>query len=137
MTSKPTLSLERGQGGKMEEKPTAAFALSLIGGILELLGGFVATVIHGAVTLSAGGSGAVIGVCYVILGLIITLGSVLMYINPSSTHTWGGVILILSIISIFNIIALIGGYLALAWKPHKQGTPPPPPPPRALGLFVT
>ena len=113
----------------MEEKPTAAFALSLIGGILELLGGIAATVIFAAVTSSSGGVGAIIGVCYMILGLTITLGSILMYIDPSSTHAWGSVIFVSSVISVLNIVALIGGYLAIVWKPRQQGVPLPPPPP--------
>lgn len=113
----------------MEEKPTAAFALSLIGGILELLGGIAIAAFLGLFTWFIGGIGAIFGFYWIILGLIITLGSVLMYNNTSSTHTWGIVILILSIISGLNIFALIGGILAITWKGGKQGAPPPPAPP--------
>jgi hypothetical protein len=105
---------------KIEGKPTAAFVLSLIGGILTIFGGIT--------ILSSIGIVGIFSAYGIILGLIITLGSVLMYKNPSSTHMWGIVILILSIISGLNIIALIGGILAIFWKPRRQGPLPPPAP---------
>jgi len=111
----------------MEEKPTAAFALSLIGGILWILGGIVVATVAGIFTSIIGGIGAILGVYPLITGLIVLLGAIMMYNNPSSTHTWGIVILILSIIS-GNIFGLIGGILALVWKPEKGGAAPPPPP---------
>jgi hypothetical protein len=114
----------------LEDKPTAAFALSLIGGILELLGGIAIAALLAAATWFLGGIGGVFGAYWVILGLIITVGSILMYNNPPSTHTWGIVILILSIISGLNIIALIGGVLAIVWKPSAPAVAPPPPPPQ-------
>ena len=106
------------------EKPTAAFVLSLIGGILWLLFGLAVAAIGGLVTWFIGGIGAIFGVYFIIMGLIVTIGAVMMYNTPSSAHTWGIVILILSIISA-NIFGLIGGILALIWKP-SGGAPPPP-----------
>jgi hypothetical protein len=110
----------------MEEKPTAAFALSLIGGILWVLGGIAIAVATGWIPF-VGAFGVAFGAYVLVLGLIVLLGAIMMYNNPSSTHTWGIVILILSIIS-GNIFGLIGGILALVWKPEKSGAAPPPPP---------
>lgn len=111
----------------MEEKPTAAFVLSLIGGILWLLIGVAISAIGGALTWFIGGIGAIFGFYWIITGLIITIGAFMMNNQPSSTHTWGIVILILSIISV-NIFGLIGGILALVWKPRATSAAPPPPP---------
>jgi ABC-type transport system involved in multi-copper enzyme maturation permease subunit len=83
----------------------------------------------GTATWFLGGIGAIFGFYWIILGLIIILGAVLMYSNPSSTHTWSIVILVLLIISGLNIFALIGGILGSVWKGGKQGAPPPLAPP--------
>ncbi|MCJ7424515.1 hypothetical protein MUP01_09655 [Candidatus Bathyarchaeota archaeon] len=116
----------------MEEKPTAAFALSLVGGILELLLGIAIAGVTGAIFAFIGleALGLVFGAYWIILGIIILLGAIMLYNNPASTHTWGIVILILSIISGLNIFALIGGILAMVWKPStttRSAAPPPPP----------
>jgi hypothetical protein len=112
------------------DKPTAAFALSLIGGILGLLGGiaFVAFVASWAWlfgTFGLGGIAATIGAYVLVVSLIILLGAIMMWNNPSSAHTWGIVILILSLISA-NLFGFIGGILAIVWKPSRGGAPPPP-----------
>lgn len=112
----------------MEEKPTAAFALSLIGGILWLLAGIMIAAIGGLATWFLGGIGAIIGVYPLIMGLIVLIGAIMMYNQPSSAHTWGIVILILGIISL-NIFAIIGGILGIVWKPERAAAPPPAPPP--------
>lgn len=132
----------------MSEKPTAAFVLSLIGGILILLDGlwvaFITSAIGAAMPMffSFGlGLALAIGILGIIFGLIIIYGS--FQINsgePGKVRTWGIVVLILSIISIITgggfilglILGLIGGILALVWKPPTErvavtGAPPPPP----------
>jgi hypothetical protein len=114
-----------------EEKPTAAFALSLIGGILQLLAGIVIAAVFAAVgfwTFGAGWVIALLGGYELVIGLITIVGAVMMYDNPSSAHTWGIVILILSIISGLNIFSLIGGILGIVWRPHTPAAPPPVPP---------
>jgi hypothetical protein len=114
-----------------EEKPTAAFALSLIGGILQLLLGIVVAAVFAAVgflTFGAGWVFSILGGYELVIGLITIIGAVMMYNNPSSAHTWGIVILILSIISMLNIFSLIGGILGIIWKPHAPVAPPPAPP---------
>jgi hypothetical protein len=112
------------------DKPTAAFVLSLIGGIFIVLGGIVEAAIGSFFTLfSFGLTGAVVvlGVVGIILGVVIIAGSAQINSNPERSHvTWGAIILVISIVSIFAgmggffigfILALIGGILAIVWKP--------------------
>jgi hypothetical protein len=113
------------------EKPTAAFALSLIGGIFAVLGGIAVVASTASFTLIFGnflGLGTMftmLAAYVLIVGLIILIGAIMMWNNPSSTHMWGIVILILSIISV-NLFGFIGGILAIVWKPSRGGAPPPP-----------
>jgi len=116
------------------EKPTAAFALSLFAGILILINGailgvvssFIAPFIPGAseAALVTGILTALMGIG-IILGIIVIFSAVMLYRNPSQKTLWGIVILVLSIISIVIsggfilglILGIIGGILALRWKP--------------------
>jgi len=107
----------------LAEKPTAAFVLSLIGGIFMLLGGILATV---GFSFAFGGVGAIVGIVGLVFGLIVILGSVMFYQKPESHTMWGVIILILAIIDlpgfwgfgIGSLLALIGAILALVYKPQ-------------------
>jgi hypothetical protein len=110
------------------EKPTTAFALSLIGGILQLLLGIVIAA-GWAVLISRGMIDTIFGAFWIVLSLITIIGAVMMYNKPSSARTWGIIIVVLSIISGLNILTLIGGIMAMRWKPTGAPPPPPPPPP--------
>lgn len=64
---------------------------------------------------------------FLIFGIIIIIGAVMINSNPSSTHSWGVVILILGILSLFGVVtapggilAIIGGVFALTWKPKPE-----------------
>jgi hypothetical protein len=112
----------------MEEKPRTAFILSLSGGILVLLGGLLL----GALRTRAH-AGFVLWIL-AIFGIIIIIGGIMINSNPSSAKAWGIVILILGIISLIGIVtapggilSIVGGALAIAWKPSTKVTPPPPP----------
>ena len=106
----------------MSDKPTAAFVLSLIGGIFILLGGVALAV---GFSFLFGGIGAIFGIVGAIFGLIVILGSVMLYQKPQSHTMWGVIILILSIIAfpaawgfgIGSLLAFIGAILALVYKP--------------------
>jgi hypothetical protein len=111
----------------MGEKPTEAFVLSLIGGIFSIVGGILLATWLGDSTWY-GIPCPILGVYWIILGLMIMPASVLMYSNTSSTRTWGIVIVILSIMSGLNLFAFLGGFEAIGWA-RKRGAPPPPPPP--------
>jgi len=118
----------------MEEKPTAAFVLSLIGGIFVLIGGIWLALVGAIIAIFTEGAGLILGV-FAVFGIIIIIGSIMMYNQPNSATTWGIIILILGIISLVGIItafggllSLIGGILAIIWKPSAPAAAPPPPP---------
>ncbi len=110
------------------EEPTAAYVLSLIGGIFVLIGGVLILAI-GGISAPFGGFGVlflVMGFIGIILGVTIVVGAVEAYNNPEHRSNWGIVIIILSILSIILsaggliigfILSLIGGILFVTWKP--------------------
>jgi len=132
---------------KLAEKPTAAFVLSLIGGILILLGGIfgaIIGIIGGAAMSIIPGfgwlSGLIIalGILGLIFGIIVILGAVMINSGERGKVRTGSIlVLIFSILSLFVggtggfiigfILSLIGSILGLTWKPSEEAPPPPPP----------
>jgi len=127
----------------MGDKPTAAMVLSLIGGLFVIFGGaalaFAGSVIGSFnVTGAASASNTVLalGIVGVIMGIIMVVGGFMMYSKPTSAKMWGVIVLILAIISwvtaiggffIGFLLGLIGGILALTFKPTMApGAMPPP-----------
>jgi hypothetical protein len=107
----------------MVEQPTAAFILSLLGGIFVLLPGLALSALGTYLAFFTLGAGLILWI-FPIFGIIIILGAVMMYVTPSSTKMWGIVVLILGVFSLVGVItglggllALIGGILAIIWKP--------------------
>jgi len=131
----------------MSDKPTAAMVLSLIGGICVIIGGafiaFVGSLVSSFGYLANGGTTGgtivtVFGVVGIIMGLIMVVGGFMMYSKPSSAKMWGVIVLILSILSwvtavgglvIGFILALVGGILAIVYKPSAATAASPPPAP--------
>jgi MFS family permease len=135
-----------------EEKPTAAFVLSLIGGIFILLFGIIFGILpflFGAVIAAIPGLGGfggiiiVLGLLGIIYGILVIIGAALIYTGDKGKVKIGGILVLLfSILSIFSpafggiiigfILGLVGGILALVWKPEEVpkrpaiATPPPP-----------
>jgi len=74
------------------------------------------------------GLGALFGIASVIFGVLIIVGSLMLHNNPAQHSKWGIMILVFSLLSIFGtgmaglgvgfVLSLIGGILALTWKPH-------------------
>lgn len=114
-------------GIHMAEKPTAAFVLSLLGGIFILLGGVVIAAIGAAIFAFLPAVGLVIGVIGLALGILVIVGAIMLYIHPEQHVTWGVIVLVFSILSIFTslggflvglILGIIGGALGIGWKPQ-------------------
>jgi len=118
-------------------KPTAAFVLSLVGAILVLINGILIAAASGIVGTLIGGliGGLVVavGIVAIIFGILILVGAVLINSGvPGKVKTGGILVLIFSILSIFTgggffigfILGLVGGILALVWKPPAQPTQP-------------
>jgi hypothetical protein len=133
------------KAGGSSEKPTAAFALSLISGILILINGAILGILASFLTnfvprwipMGEPRTEAMPGLLLasrflyafmipgIIMGIIVIVAAVMVYQNPTQKTLWGIVILVLSILSIFIgggfiiglILGIIGGALALTWKP--------------------
>jgi hypothetical protein len=66
----------------------------------------------------------------IVFGALVLLGAIMIYRNPAKKTTWGVIILVFSILSIVIgggfligfILGIIGGALALAWKPTAPTT---------------
>jgi hypothetical protein len=118
-----------------EEKPTAAFTVSLLAGIFILINGILimAASATPAIGITKINFVALFGIGELIFGLIVMFGAIMINSDdPSKVRTGGIIVLIFSIISIIAgggfliglILGLIGGILALTWKPSTQIPPP-------------
>ncbi len=143
------------------KKPTAAFILSLLSGIFILIGGGMMTMmgwggfcgITGCRSYGgmmgpgfgmmgpgfgmmgngyAWGFSGMFGIAGIFFGVVVIIGSLMLFNNPAQHSVWGSVILIFSVLSILGsaiggfgiglILGLIGGALALMWKPPATET---------------
>lgn len=127
-------------GLELGEKPTAAFVLSLVGGIFILINGILLAVIAfiGGAILSLipmlgfiGGIVMIMGTVGLVLGILIVIGAIQINSGElNKVRTWSLVVLVLSIVSIFIgggfiigfILSLVGGILGLMWKPEEKVT---------------
>jgi hypothetical protein len=139
------------------ETPTTAFMVSLIAGILILLSGTMVLVTGTAIIgglmggyypvmmgnyypgMMGGYPGTTgfvssvitgIGIWGIICGVIILYGATRLKSDPVSHVTWGIVIIIVSLVSLFEgggfligaILGISGGILAITWKPSESPT---------------
>jgi len=112
-----------------EEKPTTAFVLSLIGAIFILIGAAIVAAVGAIVAVLFPALGLVLGGAAIICGLLTLIGAIMIYVNPNQRQLWGVIVIIFSIISLFfclggfivgMILGIIGGALAISWKPTKE-----------------
>ncbi len=129
------------------EKPTAAFVLSLIGGIIYLIVGLLvaaaAAFIGGMAGLAgygfAGMAVAVVGAVGLISGILMVVGAAMMNSSDTSRVRTGSILVLVFLLigALFTVggfvigfvLALVGSILGLTWKPSMPMAPPPPPPP--------
>lgn len=111
------------------EKPTAAFVLSLIGGIFVLIVGVVIGIVGFAITLPLGGFGAALGALGILWGVLIIIGAVMMNSHPEQSTMWGVLVLVVSLLSwigalggffIGFLLAFIGGIMGIAFHPSHH-----------------
>ena len=133
------------------ERPRLAFLISLIAGILIVTGGLSTSMVaillritgfesaNGQVTWpGALGSGVglfefgvlLTGVVGIIAGIIVILAAVMLVKRPKKRSTWGSLIILFSLFSIYGaamggfgiglVLGLIGGILAVTWKPKNM-----------------
>ena len=115
------------------EKPSAAFVLSLIGGIFILLAGIVVAVIGAALTSFFFGIGGLFGILGVVWGAGIVYCAVRLNSSPEQHTTYGVLIILFSVFSWVGafggfvlgfLLALLGGILALVWSPPSTQAAP-------------
>lgn len=111
--------------GKNVNRPTAAFILTLIGGIFVLLGGIVVTIFGALFTFFLLDIGALFGLIGIISGVLLILAGVMMNsTDQSRVRTWAIIALVFSIIGGFggggfgigSLLAFIGSILGLVYK---------------------
>jgi hypothetical protein len=124
-------------------KPVAAFALRLLAGVSILLGsvvmsmfalgfsgmmmggtGMTGSMMGGMMVAWMRGSVPVLAAFGIASGIMVILGSVMLYTRSAENHLWGAIIIAFSVASIFGsmgglmvglILGMIGGILALTW----------------------
>jgi hypothetical protein len=65
----------------------------------------------------------------VIAGVVVLIGVVMLYSKPGQSRSWGLIIVILAALNMFldmggflaSVLGIIGGALALAWRPEWDG----------------
>jgi len=66
------------------------------------------------------------GLLGIVFGVIVIVASVMLYLNPNQRQLWGALIIAFSVISVLScmggmgiglILGIIGGVLAILWKP--------------------
>ena len=123
----------------MSEKPTAAFALSLVGGVLILLTGLLVMAVGGAVASWLRGLGGLVflmGLLGLAFGAIVVAGAAMIYSGESERVRAGSIlVLVFSVLSLFVvgggflvgfILGLVGGVLGLTWRPPERVQQAPP-----------
>jgi hypothetical protein len=126
-----------------EEKPAAAFVLSLLAGLWMLAMGSwtMGWSPNGAWGADGWGMGGmmgggwmwghgVLGVWWpwfgLIAGVVVLVGAAMMYARPHSAPTWGVAIVIVSALNFLlgmggflaSVLGIIGGALAMSWRPQ-------------------
>ena len=128
------------------EKPVAPFILSLLGGILILLGAFMMSMfafvtgnmmgmMSGTMEGFSGAMAIMMGYsfAFTIVGLIsgglVILGAVMLYSRPFEKDLWGAVVIAFSILGMLGgmggfmvglVLGIVGGALALVWNPTPK-----------------
>ncbi len=121
-------------GTETRPYPSTAFALSLIAGIFVILGGLVVIAVFAflATLVPFAGLGAVEGIIGIVFGVIILFAAYQLRAHPDQHVLWGVIVLVFSIISWFGsfgglvigfILGLIGGIMAIVWRPPAMVAP--------------
>ena len=122
---------------QVQNKPTGAYVISLLGGIIGLLAALFIMVVWGILAWVTSAAYYDYGfdlsgyfLIYTVLGVWMLITSILLIVfarrlnsNPMEHTKYGWYIIILSILGIGGLLGLIGGILALVYKPIPVGGP--------------
>ena len=107
----------------VEQKPTAAFALSLLAGIFTLVGAFLASAITSL--LVPGFPSGMLLIWGSVAGILTLVGSWLLYNNAAQRKLGSTLVLVFSILSmnfLGLVLGLIGGFLGFTYKGSSVNT---------------
>lgn len=112
------------------QRPVAAFVISLIAGVEIIIVSFFLALIGGGLTSSTqGGIGAIFGIIGMVWGVLIVFSAVMLYRRSRQHKIWGVMIIIFSVVSIFGaigglfvglILGVIGGILGIIWSSQNK-----------------
>ncbi|KAA0001217.1 MAG: hypothetical protein FE048_05785 [Thermoplasmata archaeon] len=111
-----------------ENKPTAAFAISLVAGIFILINGLWIAAVGTLLAFLLPAIGAAIAAIGLVFGIIVLIAALMMYSKPKQSKAWGAIVLVFSLLSIIigggfiigMILGIVGGALGLAWRPSRE-----------------
>ena len=129
---------------QVQNKPTAAYVLSLLGGIFGLLASlaflafgalaymsyqaYLSDIYSYSYDLGLFGMGYTyllgVGAWMLVTSILIIVFAGKLKANPMEHSKWGALILVFSIIGVGGLLAFIGGILALVYKPIPVAGPP-------------
>ena len=89
---------------QVSNPPSAAYYLTLIGGILGIIVGAILTIF-------------IIGIWIIIANVLMIVYAQRLMAQPQEHSKYGTYIIVLSILSGLNILCLIGGILAVTYQP--------------------
>jgi hypothetical protein len=114
---------------EVQNPPTGAYILSLLGGIFALIGSLALIVMGAFVGVFTFGLGFVVigglGIWIMICSIIVIVAASKLKAEPMEHSKWGALILVFSLIGAWSILDFIGGILALVYKPITYGAAPP------------
>jgi len=120
----------------VEEYPSTAYVLTLVGAILSLIIGFLYAFAGIFIMASATNDAWIGGVCIIIgfIGGILGIVAASMMKNPEKVHSGGVLAIVAAFFSAGGILTfillLVGGIMAITWKkPEEKAVVLPPPPP--------
>ena len=128
------------------KNPSISFILSLIGGIIILVGSLVNIVWYTLGSSTLGPYGGMMGgyhgtmgnfgfsnsymtafsVVGLVCGVVVVIGALMLNTRPTEHSTWGALILVFSVVSLISmggwfvgaLLGIVGGAFALSWKPQ-------------------
>ena len=122
---------------QVQNKHIAAYIVSLLGGIIGLIASLFVTFVLGILAWTSSAAASEFGfdfsgifLIYTVFGIWMLITSVLLIVfarrlnaNPMEHSKYGMYIIILSILGVGGLLGLIGGILALVYKPILVGAP--------------